>query len=128
MEYAFAYLLSGILVGASYRELSKVFDVTKYMSLAHTHLIVLGFILPGLFYLLIKNSDLAVKKLFNIYNFGIYLAFTSMIIHGLVDSHMPMGLTELGLISISGIGHILLTISIILLGTSALRSREVKEA
>ncbi|MFR4555805.1 MAG: hypothetical protein ACLT39_08585, partial [Peptoniphilus sp.] len=36
MEYAFAYLLSGILVGATYRELSKVFDVTKYMSLAHT--------------------------------------------------------------------------------------------
>lgn len=131
MEYAFAYLLSGILVGASYRELSKVFDVTKYMSLAHTHLIVLGFVLPGLFYLLIKNSDLAdekIKKLFNIYNFGIYLAFTSMIIHGLVDSHMPLRLTEIGLVSISGIGHILLTISIILLGTSALRSREVKEA
>lgn len=131
MEYAFAYLLSGILVGASYRELSKVFDVTKYMSLAHTHLIVLGFVLPGLFYLLIKNSDLAdekIKKLFNLYNFGIYLAFTSMIIHGLVDSHMPLRLTEIGLISISGIGHILLTISIILLGTSALRSREVKEA
>ena len=131
MEYAFAYLLSGILVGASYRELSKVFDVTKYMSLAHTHLIVLGFVLPGLFYLSIKNSDLAdekIKKLFNIYNFGIYLAFTSMIIHGLVDSHMPLRLTEMGLTSISGIGHILLTISIILLGISALRSREVKEA
>ncbi len=131
MEYAFAYLLSGILVGASYRELSKVFDVTKYMSLAHAHLIVLGFVLPGIFYLLIKNSDLAdekIKKLFNLYNFGIYLAFTSMIIHGLVDSHMPMGLTEMGLTSISGVGHILLTISIILLGTSALRSKEVKEA
>lgn len=131
MEYAFAYLLSGILVGASYRELSKVFDVTKYMSLAHAHLIVLGFVLPGIFYLLIKNSDLAdekIKKLFNLYNFGIYLAFTSMIIHGLVDSHMPMELTEMGLTSISGVGHILLTISIILLGTSALRSKEVKEA
>ncbi len=108
MEYAFAYLLSGILVGASYRELGKVFEVTKYMSLAHTHLIILGFALPGIFYLLVKNSDLSdekIKKLFNIYNFGIYLAFTSMIIHGLVDPHLPMRLTEIGLISISGVGR-----------------------
>lgn len=51
-----------------------------------------------------------------------------MIIHGLVDSHMPMRLTEIGLISISGVGHILLTISIILLGTNALRSKEIKAA
>lgn len=131
MEYAFAYLLSGILVGASYRELGKVFEVTKYMSLAHTHLIVLGFALPGIFYLLVKNSDLSdekTKKLFNIYNFGIYLAFTSMIIHGLVDPHLPMRLTEIGLISISGVGHILLTISIVLLSVNALRSREIKTA
>lgn len=128
VEFAVAYLFLGILAGAVYRELGKIYLVQIKMALVHTHLIVLGFIVPTIFYLTVKNlnlSDKKIEKLFRIYNFGIYFSFTTMFLHGLIDSYNISNLVRIAMISISGIGHILITLAVILVSIKALRSREI---
>lgn len=128
VEFAVAYLFLGILAGAVYRELGKIYLVQIKMALVHTHLIILGFIVPTIFYLAVKNLNLSDKKienLFRIYNFGIYFSFTTMFLHGLIDSYNISNLVRIAMISISGIGHILITLAVILVSIKALRSREI---
>ena len=131
MEFAVAYLFSGILAGAVYRELGKIYPVEVKMALVHTHLIVLGFALPAIFYLLVKNLDLPkekLEKLFRLYNFGIYFSFTTMFLHGLVDGYSPINPVRIGMISVSGIGHILITLAVILISVKCLRARDLARA
>ena len=131
MEFAVAYLFSGILAGAVYRELGKIYPVEVKMALVHTHLIVLGFALPAIFYLLVKNLDLPkekLEKLFRLYNFGIYFSFTTMFLHGLVDGYSPLNPVRIGMISVSGIGHILITLAVILISVKCLRARDLARA
>lgn len=128
VEFAIAYLFLGILAGAVYRELGKIYPVQIKMALVHTHLIILGFIVPTIFYLAVKNLNLSDKKienLFSIYNFGIYFSFTTMFLHGLIDSYNISNLVRIAMISISGIGHILISLAVILVSIKALRSREI---
>lgn len=131
MEFAVAYLFSGILAGAVYRELGKIYPVEVKMAFLHTHLIVLGFALPAIFYLLVKNLDLPkdkLEKLFRLYNLGIYFSFTTMFLHGLVDGYSPLSPVRIGMISVSGIGHILITLAVILISLKCLRTRELARA
>ena len=128
MEFAVAYLFSGILAGAAYRELGKIYPLEVKMAFVHTHLIVLGFALPAIFYLLVKNLDLPkekLEKLFRLYNLGIYFSFTTMFLHGLVDGYSPLNPVRIGMISVSGIGHILITLAVILISVKCLRAREL---
>ena len=131
MEFAVAYLFSGILAGAVYRELGKIYPVEVKMAFLHTHLIVLGFALPAIFYLLVKNLDISndkLEKLFRLYNLGIYFSFTTMFLHGLVDGYSPLNPVRIGMISVSGIGHILITLAVILISIKCLRTRELARA
>lgn len=131
MEFSVSYLFSGILAGAVYRELGKIYPVEVKMALVHTHLIVLGFILPAIFYIIIKKLDISnekLEKLFRIYNFGIYFSFTTMFLHGLVDGYSPLNIVKIGMISVSGIGHILITLAVILISLKCLRAKETLRA
>lgn len=131
MEFSVSYLFSGILAGAVYRELGKIYPVEVKMSLVHTHLIVLGFVLPAIFYLLVKKLDISnekLEKLFRIYNFGIYFSFTTMFLHGLVDGYSPLNIVKIGMISVSGLGHILITLAVILISLKCLRTKETLRA
>ncbi|MDY3903281.1 DUF2871 family protein [Peptoniphilus sp.] len=131
MEFAISYLLSGILAGAVYRELRKIYPVDVKMAFVHTHLIVLGFVFLAIFYLIAKNLEIPnekLEKLIRVYNFGIYFSFTTMFLHGLVDSYPILNSVKIAMTSISGIGHILITLSIILISIMSLRSREVLKA
>ena len=131
MEFAVAYLFSGILAGAVYRELGKIYPVEVKMAFLHTHLIVLGFALPAIFYLVVKNLDISkekLEKLFRLYNLGIYFSFTTMFLHGLVDGYSPLGPVRIGMISVSGIGHILITLAVILISVKCLRARDLARA
>lgn len=131
MEFSVSYLFSGILAGAVYRELGKIYPVEVKMAFVHTHLIVLGFILPAIFYIIIKKLDISnekLEKLFRIYNFGIYFSFTTMFLHGLVDGYSPLNIVKIGMISVSGIGHILITLAVILISLKCLRTKETLRA
>lgn len=131
MEFSVSYLFSGILAGAVYRELGKIYPLEVKMALVHTHLIVLGFVLPAIFYIIIKKLDISnekLEKLFRIYNFGIYFSFTTMFLHGLVDGYSPLNIVKIGMISVSGIGHILITLAVILISFKCLRTKETLRA
>lgn len=131
MEFSVSYLFSGILAGAVYRELGKIYPLEVKMALVHTHLIVLGFVLPAIFYIIIKKLDISnekLQKLFRIYNFGIYFSFTTMFLHGLVDGYSPLNIVKIGMISVSGIGHILITLAVILISFKCLRAKETLRA
>lgn len=131
MEFAVAYLFSGILAGAVYRELGKIYSLNVKMAFVHTHLIVLGFAVSAIFYLLVKKLDLpnkSVEKFYKIYNFGIFFSFTTMFLHGLVDNYDILNSVKMTMVGISGIGHILITLAVIVISVKSLRARQVVEA
>lgn len=128
LEFSFSYLLIGILAGAFYREFGKIYPVTKNLALVHTHTIILGFAILTVFYLIIKNLKLDNKKLqkiLTVYNFGIYLSFTSLFIHGLVNPYKLPLFISAGLVIISGIGHILLTVAFTYSAYKILNSKDL---
>lgn len=131
MEFAVAYLFSGILAGAVYRELGKIYTLDVKMAFVHTHLIVLGFAVSAIFYLLVKRLDLAnktVEKFYKIYNYGIFLSFSTMFLHGLVDNNELLNSVKMTMVGFSGIGHILITLAVIVISVKGLRARQVVEA
>jgi hypothetical protein len=118
---AFAYLIAGLASGLFYREFTKAHDFpdSRFTQLAvvHTHLLILGFIALLLVLALEKLFTLSTSRLFGwffwTYNAGVVLTAAMMIWHG---SLTVMGRDEESMISgIAGLGHILLTIALILL-------------
>ena len=127
LQFAVAYLFFGIFAGAFYREIGKIYPVATKMAFLHVHLIVLGFVLLTLAYLLLRDvafENARLKKLLTIYNFGIFFSFSSMFLHGLIDSYAVGSFAQIGMVAISGVGHILLTVAMIWAATSGLKLLE----
>lgn len=124
MQFALAYLFFGIFAGAFYREIGKIYPVVTKMAFLHVHLIVLGFVLLTLAYLLLRDrpfENTRLKKLLTIYNFGMFFSFSSMFLHGLIDSYMVGAFARIGMVAVSGVGHILLTVALIWAVASGLK-------
>ena len=127
LQFALAYLFFGIFAGAFYREIGKIYPVDVKMAFLHVHLIVLGFVLLTLAYLLIRDrafENARLKKLLTIYNFGMFFSFSAMFLHGMIDGYTPGEVTRIGMVAISGVGHILLTVSLIWAAKSGLKTME----
>lgn len=127
LQFALAYLFFGIFAGAFYREIGKIYPVSTKMAFLHVHLIVLGFVLLTLAYLLLRDRGFEharLKKLLSIYNFGMFFSFSSMFLHGLIDSYTIGTFARIGMVAISGVGHILLTMAMIWAATSGLKRME----
>lgn len=67
------------------------------------------------------------KYLYRTYSFGIFLSFTIMFLHGLVDNFAPLNAVKMTMVGISGIGHILITLAVILVSIKALRAKEIAQ-
>ncbi|WP_282846784.1 DUF2871 domain-containing protein [Microbacterium oxydans] len=125
---AFAYMLVGVASGLFYREFTKINDFPEgestQLGLVHTHLLVLGFVVLLIVLLLEKAFTLSESRLFGwffwLYNAGLVLTAAMMIWHG---SLTVLGQESSGMIAgIAGLGHILLSVGMILLFL-ALRKR-----
>ena len=82
-------------------------------------------------YLVVKKLDLAnksVEKFYKVYNFGIFLSFTTMFLHGLVDNNEVLNAVKMAMAGVSGIGHILITLAVIVISVKGLRARQIIEA
>lgn len=120
---ALGYMVLGLIAGLYYRELTKAHpDFTGFtqLSVVHTHLLALGM----LFFLIV----LALEKLFTlsasalfipffwIYNTGLLLTVAMLTTHGTMtvlgtsDENISPAIS-----GIAGLGHILLTIALIVL-------------
>lgn len=118
---AFAYLIVGLLAGLYYRELTKgtAFESggDTQLSVAHTHLLVLGFIVMLLALVLDKAFGLSRSRLFPwffwLYNAGVVVTTGLLVWHGTLT---VLGEEAGAMISgIAGLGHIFLTAGTILL-------------
>lgn len=122
LNLAFFYMLAGVLSGLFYREFTKLNDFPEggwtQLSVVHTHLLVLGFIVLLIVLVLEKAFALSRhQKLFSwflwTYNAGIVLTAGMMTVHGMLT---VMGLESNKMISgIAGMGHMALTAGMILL-------------
>src|SRR5690606_905832 len=118
---AFAYMLVGVASGLFYREFTKLNDFPEgqftQLGLVHTHLLTLGFIVLLVVLALEKLFALSRSKLFGwffwVYNAGLVLTAAMLVLHG--------SLTVLGeesskmIAGIAGLGHILLSVGMVLL-------------
>jgi len=118
---AFAYMLVGVASGLFYREFTKLNDFPEgqftQLGLVHTPLLTLGFIVLLVVLALEKLFALSRSKLFGwffwVYNAGLVLTAAMLVLHG--------SLTVLGeesskmIAGIAGLGHILLSVGMVLL-------------
>ncbi|TSI15516.1 DUF2871 domain-containing protein [Brevibacterium aurantiacum] len=118
---AFAYMIIGVLSGLFYREFTKANDFPEggftQLSVVHTHLLTLGFIVLLIVLVLDKVFGLSGTKMFSwffwTYNAGIILTTGTMIWHGMLT---VLGLESSAMISgIAGLGHIALSVGMVLL-------------
>ena len=118
---AIFYLVMGLSAGVFYREFTRANDFPEgqftQLGVAHTHLLALGFMMFLIF--LVVDKVFAVSrntKLFNsffwFYNIGVVLTVGMLIWHG---SLTVLGEESTAMIAgIAGIGHILITIGLVL--------------
>ena len=124
---SFAYMVIGVLSGLFYREYTKGKDFSgvTQLSVVHTHLLTLGFIVLLIVLILEKLFTLSKSRLFNwffwTYNAGLMLTAAIMVVHGMLQVN---GTTEVSaaIPGIAGLGHILLSVAMVLLFL-ALRTR-----
>lgn len=126
---AFIYLALGLLSGLFYREFTKANDFPSdgftQLSVLHTHLLVLGFMVPLILLVLEKLFELSNSKLFGwafwLYNGGLLVTMSMMVWRGIVQVNEVNGAEPLAkgmdaaISGMAGIGHILLTVSLMLL-------------
>lgn len=116
---ALVYMILGLVAGLYYRELTKAEDFTGDTQLAvtHTHLLALGMLTFLIVLALEKLFSLSQSKLFSpffwCYNAGLVITVAMMTVHGTLT---VLGQEASAAISgIAGLGHILLTVGLILL-------------
>ena len=120
------YTVLGLVAGLYYRELTKAQDFVgdTQLSVVHTHLLALGMLFFLVILALEKAFTLSDSRWFTpffwIYNAGLVLTVTMLTVHG---SMTVLGVSAGAAIAgIAGLGHILLTIGLVLLFL-ALRDR-----
>jgi hypothetical protein len=116
---ALAYMVLGLASGLYYREYTKSHDFTGRTELAvmHTHLLALGMLaflaVLALDRLFTLSGILEFELFFWTYNAGLLLTVAMMAVHGTITVR---GGTVSGAVSgIAGLGHIVLTVGLILL-------------
>lgn len=118
LNTAHIYMIVGVISGLYYRELTKLNDFTgdTQLGVVHTHLLALGMLFFLIVLVLEKQFTMTEGKLFNwffwVYNAGLALTVLMLTVHG---TQTVLGATTSAAISgIAGLGHILLTVGLVL--------------
>ncbi len=129
---AFIYAIIAMISGVIYREGSKFLEVTEptTWSFTHTHFFVLGMFFFLIVLVIEKNFHIMKDKKFHqfycIYNTGLIITGIMLWVRGAVDitGNIPTMYDKM-ISGVSGIGHILLGIGIILF--FIILNRQIKE-
>ncbi len=119
-KIALIYLVLGIIFGAFYREFTKFNNFSGKTALAfvHTHLIVLGFVIPFILELELKERQ---NKFLNLYHllYQIFMPFVCLmlLIRGILDvTIVDLSNTINQIVSgFAGIAHLGFTVAIVFL-------------
>ncbi|MFQ6326113.1 DUF2871 domain-containing protein [Nocardia sp. NBC_01009] len=115
---AHTYMIIGVISGLFYREFTKLHDFTgnSQLGLVHTHLLALGMLFHLIVLALEKAFTLSTSKLFDwffwVYNAGLALTVAIMTTHGIQT--VVGAETSAAISGLAGLGHIVLTIGLIL--------------
>lgn len=118
---SYTFLVMGLIAGVFYREFTKFYkyQADNHLSKLHVHVLVLGFLLMMILYLVVKEYD--VKKILTIrtplYVFvsGFTFTIVNMTLSGfyeVVSANRPI-IKKAALEGLSGLGHIVLSIGIV---------------
>lgn len=129
---SFTYLLMGLILGAFYREFTKFYGYTNKTHLAkvHPHAIILGFVVFFLIYLCVRKytkEDLKkIQSSIYVYTTGLVLTISNMFLIGIYEvvSEGKEIIKIDTLNGISGIGHIILLIGMIMFMSKLYRMEE----
>ena len=134
LNTAFTYTVIALVAGVGYREYTKMIDFTgeTNLSLLHTHLFTLGM----LFFLLVLALEVTLKvsqqKFFNgffvTYNIGLILTTIMMAVRGFLQTQGGeiSKAMDASVSGISGVGHILLSVGLVLFFISLKRAVAIK--
>lgn len=134
LNTAFTYTVIALVAGVVYREYTKMIDFTgeTNLSLLHTHLFTLGM----LFFLLVLSLEVTLKvsqqKFFNgffvTYNIGLILTTIMMAVRGFLQTQGGeiSKAMDASVSGISGVGHILLSVGLVLFFISLKRAVAIK--
>ena len=134
LNTAFTYTVIALVAGVGYREYTKMIDFTgeTNLSLLHTHLFSLGM----LFFLVVLALEVTLKpsqqKFFNgffvTYNIGLILTTIMMAVRGFLQTQGGeiSKAMDASVSGISGVGHILLSVGLVLFFISLKRAVAIK--
>ncbi|WP_433413058.1 DUF2871 domain-containing protein [Microtetraspora malaysiensis] len=115
---ALVYMVLGLAGGLYYRDLTKMKNFTgeTQLSVVHTHFLVLGMVFFLIMILFERVFALSESRAFTwffwVYNAGLALTATIMTVHGTMT---VLGKeTGAAIAGIAGMGHILLTVALVL--------------
>ena len=120
VKTAFIYTIVAMLSGIFYREGSRFLELTEpnTWSIIHTHFFMLGMFFFLIVLLLEKSFHLTKDKKYNafyyIYNIGLVITGIMLYLRGIADVTEDFMVYDKMISGISGIGHILLGVGIIL--------------
>lgn len=120
VKTAFIYAIIAMLSGIFYREGSRFLELTEpnTWSIIHTHFFMLGMFFFLIVLLLEKSFHLTKDKKYNafyyIYNIGLIITGIMLYLRGIADVAEGFMAYDKMISGISGLGHILLGIGIIL--------------
>ncbi len=120
VKTAFIYAIVAMLSGIFYREGSRFLELTEpnTWSIIHTHFFMLGMFFFLIVLLLEKSFHLTKDKKYNafyyIYNIGLVITGIMLYLRGIADVTEDFMVYDKMISGISGIGHILLGVGIIL--------------
>jgi hypothetical protein len=115
---ALIYMIAGLVSGIYYRELTKSmnFHGESMLSVLHTHLLILGMFFFLILIVMEKIFVLSINKRFPLffwtYNVGVVWTITVMVIHGTRD--VLGAASGPAIAGMAGMGHIILTIGLVL--------------
>lgn len=121
LNTAFIYAIAAMAGGVFFREFTKFSGFTgkTNLSFLHTHLFVLGMLFFLVLLCMEKNFKLTKEplfgKFFGLYNTGMAITVAGMFTRGMVQvaGSVPSRAFDAAISGVSGIGHILLGIGII---------------
>lgn len=126
---ALLYTILAMIGGVFYREFTKFYDFTgqTVLGVIHTHYFVLGMVFFLLLLMLEKNfsfTNRKTKRVLLIYHIGLNLTAIMFVVRGVVqvlEIALSSGM-DAAISGMAGIGHILLSVSIVLLLLQVKRS------
>ena len=121
LNLAYVYAIAALVGGVFYREFTKWNGFTGVTALGkvHTHLFMLGMFLFLIVALFAQNNDLESQKSFRLFlkvhNIGLPLVTIMMVVRGVTEVlEIPLSKgMDAAISGMSGVGHILLAISLI---------------